>query len=163
MSQAVHTFYDAARDLVHHFPGGGDALGALLGKRPGVLNNEINPNLHGPKLGLIDAARAEAFAQSYPILHAYARFHGFVCYRLPAPDIAVGDLSLLEAFARWQGANGATCEEIRRAVDPDSDLGPGISCEEVARIAAAGERLAVEWLELLARFRQIAQPEPATE
>lgn len=149
----------AGRELTGNFPGGGDALGALLGKKPGVFNNELNPNCEHAKLGLEDAVRAELFAKDAPMLRAHARLLGYVCHRLPAPDLFAGDLSLLEGFSRWQAANGATCDAIRAAVDPDSPGGPGITREEVERIAAAGERQAVEWLELLARFRQVAEPE----
>lgn len=153
----------AGRELVGGFPGGADALGALLGKRQGVLSNEINPNCPHAKLGLEDTINAELAAGTAPFLHAHARLTGYVCHRLPAPDLFAGDLSLLEGFSRWQAANGATCDAIRAAVDPDSPGGPGITKEEVERIAEAGERQAVEWLELLARFRQVAEPETSTQ
>lgn len=149
----------AGKELVGGFPGGADALGALLGKRQGVLSNEINPNCDHAKLGLEDAIRAELFANATPLLEAHARLLGFVCHRLPAPELFGGDASLLEAFSSWQSANGVTCNAIHAAVDPNSPGGAGITKEEIERIAEAGERQAVEWLELLARFRQIAEPE----
>jgi hypothetical protein len=164
MSQEIKKqLHRAGRELVGGFPGKGDALGALLGKGPGVFNNELNPNCDHAKLGLEDAIRAELFANAAPLLRAHARLLGYVCHRLPAPELFAGDASLLEAFSRWQAANGATCDAIRAAVDPDSPAGPGITRAEVERIAEAGERQAVEWLELLARFRQVAEPEPTTQ
>ncbi len=149
----------AGRELTASIDGGGDAIGALLNKKPGVFNNELNPNCMHAKLGLEDAILAELFTRSAPMLHAHARLLGYICHRLPAPDLFAGDLSLLEAFSRWQAANGATCEAIRTAVDPDSPGGAGITHEEIDRIALAGERQAVEWLELIAHFRLIAEPE----
>lgn len=164
MSQEIKKQLDrAGKELTGNLPGGADALGALLGKRQGVLSNELNPNCDHAKLGLEDAIRAELFANAAPLLRAHARLLGYVCHRLPPPELFAGDASLLEAFSRWQAANGDTCNAIRAAVDPDSPKGPGITHAEVERIAEAGERQAVEWLELLARFRQIAEPETTTQ
>ena len=152
----------AAKGLVRRFKGGADALGALLGKGPGVLSNELNPNCHHAKLGLVDAVRMELFANDDAILRAHAHLLGRVCYVLPAPDALIGDVALLEAFSRWQTANGATCDTIRQIVDPDSPAGAGITHSEIDQLAAAGERQAEQWLALLARFREIAEPDPIT-
>lgn len=162
MSHAADVLERAAQKMVHNYPGGGDALGALLGKRPGVLNNEVNPECTHAKLGLVDAVLAELFADDDTILLAHAHLLGRVCYVLPAPDSLIGDVALLEAFSRWQAANGATCDTIRQIVDPDSPAGAGITNSEIDLLAAAGERQAAEWMALLARFREIAEPDPIT-
>jgi hypothetical protein len=152
----------AAKGLVRRYRGGGDAIGALIGKSAGVLNNEINPDQPHAKLGLIDAVRLELFANDDAILRAHAHLLGRVCYVLPAPDSLIGDASLLEAFSRWQAANGATCDAIRQIVDPDSPAGAGVTLSELELLADAGERQAEQFLALLARFREIAEPDPTT-
>jgi hypothetical protein len=162
MSHVDTALTRAAKSLVHRFPGRADALGALLGKGPGVLSNELNPNCYHAKLGLVDAVRMELFADDDAILRAHAHLLGRVCYVLPAPDSLIGDVALLEGFSRWQAANGATCDTIRQIVDPDSPAGAGITHGEIDLLAAAGERQAEEWLALLARFRDIAEPDPIT-
>ncbi|MEI8634698.1 phage regulatory CII family protein [Vibrio sp. PP-XX7] len=51
---------------------GAEKLAQLLGKNTTVLRNEINPNQHGHKLGLLDALRVMQLTGDVQILRALA-------------------------------------------------------------------------------------------
>ena len=151
----------AAYDLVHSFKHGDktgpQALAPFLGKTPKSLSNEVNADYQAHKFGLDDAVAAELAAGKAPILMAYAQMLNHVCFALPAPDMACGDVELLTKFADWQAAMGQTCMNIQQALDPNGPNGSGISKKEARAIAEAGQAHMTRFMEFLERVKALVE------
>lgn len=79
---------DSARQMAAAFGGGVDQLSELLGKRRGVLRNELAPTSadNRAKLGLVDALRLMRIAGDLRLLHAICLEFGHLA--LPLPEVA---------------------------------------------------------------------------
>lgn len=85
----VMSLADAAFNTAHEYPhGGADALGRRMGKSN--LSAEVNPNVPGAKLGLLDACRMQILAGDFRILNAMAQECGFFP-PLPMPNLNAED------------------------------------------------------------------------
>lgn len=122
---------DAAHRICAEFPGGAAALAHRLNMRPAVLRAKCNPN--GPangstyQLGIIDAARMQAVAVRFDILHAFADECGHTC--IPLPDAHGNDLP--QAMAKTCAEFGDYLREVATA------MGDGrITPNEVKRLEA---------------------------
>lgn len=146
----------AAYCLVHGFEldgkGGAEAMGPRIGKNPRLLSNEVNPDYEGAKLGLLTAVNIEREAGAADILHAHAQMLHHVCFALPYPDHFTGDVELLRLFADWQAGIGLTCMEIQKALEDNR-----ITFDEVNRIIKAGYAHMTRFMELLERFKELAE------
>ncbi|MBI3096367.1 MAG: hypothetical protein HYY97_15975 [Rhodocyclales bacterium] len=107
---------DAAHRICAEFPGGAEALAHRLHMRPAVLRAKCNPN--GPangstyQLGIIDAARMQAVAGRFDILHAFADECGFMA--TPLPYVHGDDLP--HALATTCAEFGDYLREVDRAM-----------------------------------------------
>lgn len=118
----------AAWSLVHDFPGGAPALGAMAGIDATLLANKANPNNDRNKLMLKEAERIQMVSGDHRILRAMAQNLGEVCVPLPA----VKDDDLLKATLRSMRSHGAMMGEIEKALADGS-----ISPNELKRIQSA--------------------------
>ena len=165
MSQALRAHWppvmQAAHDLVNRFEAdgvkGAKALAPRIGKKPHVLNNEVNFNLRGPKLGIVTAYFMEKEAGYCPILDAYNYMHNRVSFALPSPDVFIGDVDLLVKFTEWQAAMGETCNEIQNAFNPKSECGNKISKREAARIRKRGMFHIEKFMVFLTEIEELAE------
>ena len=137
---------------------GAYAWAEIRDRSPNSISNEANPDYQSAKFGIDDAIQAELQAGIFPILHAHARMTGHICFRLPNPDLPLGDAALLDRFAAWQSAMGTTCEEIRLALDPNGPSGTGIARGEAESIAAAGYRHMQRFMVFLEELKSIQEP-----
>ena len=71
----VMSLADAAFNTAHDYPGGADALGRRMGKSN--LSAEVNPNVPGAKLGLLDAKKMAVLAGDFRIVAAFNLECGF--------------------------------------------------------------------------------------
>lgn len=96
---------DAAYHVAHDYPGGADVLGLRLGKRPGVLGNEVKAGRSPApgctaKLGLADAEKITMLSGDLRILQAFAANCGQMLLPLPQhigeqEDAALGHLAAM--------------------------------------------------------------------
>ena len=146
----------AAYGLVHSFQDGDKtgaaAMGPRIGKSPRLLSNEVNPDYEGAKLGLLTAVNIEREAGAAEILMAHAQMLHHVCFAIPSPDHFTGDVELLKLFADWQAALGLTCMEIQQALEDNR-----ITTDEVNRILKRGYAHMSRFMELLERFKELAE------
>ncbi len=152
----------AYHSLIHNYEHNGKrgayAWAEIRDKAPNSISNEANPDYQAAKFGIDDAIQAELQAGIFPILHAHARMTSHICFRLPRPDLHVGDVALLNRFADWQSAMGTTCEEIRSALDPNGPCGTGIARGEAESIAAAGYQHMQRFMDFLEELKSIQEP-----
>lgn len=118
----------AAWSLVHDFPGGAPALGAMAGIDGTLLSNKVNPNNDRNHLMLKEAVRIQVASGDHRILHAMADNLGELCVPLPA----VNDEDLMKATLRSVRAFGVMMGETERALS-DARVTPN----ELKRIQAA--------------------------
>lgn len=140
----------AAYLTVHEFKQGRDegssALAPLVGKNPRSLDNEVNPDYEGAKLGLRDSAVLQNGARDYRILHAYSRLLNHVAVPL-ADWSTVSDIELLDAHLTWMEETGKTAASIRRALKDGV-----ITREELEEIQCEFHVDVTRFQELLARL-----------
>lgn len=110
----------AAWSLVHDFPGGAPALGAMAGIDSTLLSNKVNPNNDRNKLMLKEAERIQMVSGDHRILHAMAANLGEVCVSLPT---AATDEDLTHATLKSMRAVGALMGEIDDATN-DNKITP---------------------------------------
>lgn len=95
---------DAARQMAACFAGGVDKLGEALGKRRGVLRNELSPRRPAStaKLGLVDALRAMRRTGDLRLLHAMCLEFGHMAIPLPEAardaDTSANVVALVKEF-----------------------------------------------------------------
>lgn len=114
---------DAARAVVHEYPGGATSLAPRIGKAPSTLRNELAwPPLASikAKLGLMDAVAITNTAQDGRIVHAFNESCGF-CPPLRLPEgqeeLAEGTFKdLLERGAKLSAAIADEFEEFQRDI-----------------------------------------------
>lgn len=139
--QQYNVIYSAAHRLVHR--NNPDELAKVLGKTGNSLRNEVNPNLNGPKLGLVDTVKLTLATNDFTLLQAC----NMACGYLAVPLMSIkttDDKTLIEDWAAWQHSVGKTCEAITEALD-DNKVTPN----ELAEIQAAGLRKTTAFLQLL--------------
>lgn len=95
-------------------------LERLLGKRPGVLPNEINPNQHGHKFGLFDALRLMKLTGDIQILRSIASELGYSLYFL-GDYSGISDVELLNSYSQWHAEIGDVNRAIAEALE-DGDI-----------------------------------------
>ena len=110
---------EAAYLTVHEFRSGGrsgaSALAPLVSKTPRSLDNEINPDNAGAKLGVDDAITIMHATRDYRLLEAMATALGFAIVGV-GDFSGVSDLELLDVYAAWNSDVGETHAAIRRAL-----------------------------------------------
>lgn len=137
-----NTILHAAHKVVHDTDVNNLAL--VLKKTPNTLRNEVNYNLTGPKLGLVDAAKITVETQNPELLQAFNLSCGYIA--IPLHDIkALEDQELLEGWGLWQAKVGQTSETICRALE-DKVITPN-EYQEISHI----------FLEKTAAFIQLLQ------
>ena len=136
-----NVIYSAAHRLVHR--NNPDLLAKVLGKTGNTLRNEVNPNLTGPKLGLVDAVKLTLETNDFTLLQACNMACGYLAVPLMAIRVT-DDKTLIEDWADWQQSVGKTCESITEAL-ADNTVTPN----ELAEIQAAGLRKTTAFLQLL--------------
>jgi len=96
---------EAARQMAAGFAGGVDKLGPLLGKRRGVLRNELSPKRPGSsaKLGLVDALRAMRRSGDVRLMHAICLEFGHMAIPLPGEAINAASAATVVAMAKEFG------------------------------------------------------------
>jgi hypothetical protein len=125
---------------------GAQVIAPLVGKSPGTLSNEVNPDVSTHKLGLDDAVALQHAADDYRILHAMAATLHHAC--LPLPDYAdSSNVDLLMAFSEWQSRMGVTCKAIRAALEDGN-----ITSSEARAIRTFGHDHMRAFLEFLDRI-----------
>ena len=143
----------AAYKMVHEFrhgdKEGAEALGPLVGKAPGTICNEVNPNVTTHKLGLEDTITYEHATRDYRPLQAHAQTLHHICISLPEISNA-SDIEVLNKFSNWQSKMGATCQVIHQAFDDHR-----ISEEEVRTIREYGQVHMRAFLELVHRLEAL--------
>lgn len=100
----------AMRQTAAAFSGGVDELGRLLGKRRGVLRNEISPRSpeSTAKLGLIDALRVMRASGDLRLLHAVCLEFGHLAIPLPGVSADSASAPNVVALAKDFGELVAT-------------------------------------------------------
>lgn len=94
----VMSLADAAFNTAHEYPhGGADALGRRMGKSN--LSAEVNPNVPGAKLGLLDACRMQILAGDFRILNAMAQECGFYP-PVPMPQVLPMDTPCVQTLGQ---------------------------------------------------------------
>lgn len=128
---------DAARQMAAGFAGGVDKLGLALGKRRGVLRNELSPR--GPqstaKLGLLDALRAMHRSGDVRLMHAICLEFGHMAIPLPGEALNAASAATVVAMAKEFG------ELV--AVYSDAVQDGRVTNVELARVAQAWGELMV--------------------
>lgn len=145
----------AAWRTVHEYrrnsSAGANALGPLVGKSPGTLSNEVNPDVASHKLGLDDAVALQHAADDYRVLHAMAASLHHAAIRLPDYS-GCSDVELLIKFTEWQSRLGSTCQEIHNALTDSR-----ITRDEADRIRAAGQYHMQAFLEFIHRLETLVE------
>lgn len=118
----------AAWSLVHDFPGGAPALGAMVGLDGTLLSNKVNPNNDRNHLMLKEAVRIQMASGDHRILRAMADNLGELCVPLPQ----VHDNDLMQATLRSMRSFGVMMGETEQALK-DKRVTPN----ELKRIQAA--------------------------
>lgn len=133
----VMSLADAAFNTAHDYPhGGADALGRRMGKSN--LSAEVNPNVSGAKLGLLDARKMQTLTGDFRILTAMADECGFYP---PIPKLLLAD------------GQEAPCmktlgELLKECADVVATVSADLADEEVSDNDLA--RAQREWSELVA-------------
>lgn len=120
-----------------------------LGKRPGVLPNEINPNQNSHKFGLMDAIRLMKLTNDIQILRAIASELGYSLYFL-GDYHSISDVELLNSYSNWHAEIGDVNRAISEALE-DGD----IEKHEFERIERELQETFSAALELLNRIRAL--------
>ncbi|MEW6647170.1 MAG: phage regulatory CII family protein [Pseudomonadota bacterium] len=112
---------EAAYRMVHEFregkpSSGASALAPLVGKTPRSLDNEVNPDATGAKLGVEDAVTLMHASQDFRLLEAMAAALGFAVVKI-GDFSGLSDVQLLDAYAQWNTEVGQTHDTIRRALE----------------------------------------------
>ncbi len=144
---AWHTVHDYRRAN----RAGAQAIGPLVGKSPGVISNEVNPEITSHKLGLDDAVALQHATNDYRILKSMASSLHHVTVQLP-DYCACSDVELLTKFSDWQARMGYTCREIHTALD-DGEVTPA----EVAAIKLAANHHMEGFFEFLHRLETLVE------
>jgi hypothetical protein len=107
--------YRTVRDFRRGGRRGAQALAPMLGKAPGTLSNEVNPDVTTHKLGVEDAVAVMLAAGDFQLADAIEAELGRVA--TPMPDFAdVSDMELLDAWADWHRDTGETAGAIKAAL-----------------------------------------------
>jgi len=145
-------------ELVHGFKRGNKtgcaAAAAVLGKAPGTVCNEANPEIHTHKPDLNGIIALELAAGEFPVLYAHAHECHHACYPLPDPDENVSDVELLKALTEWNAAIGRTMQQINATFE-DNKVEPHEVRAVVQRLHTQMRR----GLEFVERLRMIQEPE----
>lgn len=120
-----------------------------LGKRPGVLPNEINPNQHGHKFGLFDAIRLMKLSGDFQILRAIAAELGYSTYFL-GDYSGISDVELLNCYSQFHAEIG----DVNCAISESLEDGD-IEQHEFERIERELQQVFSAALELLERLRAL--------
>jgi hypothetical protein len=128
---------DAARQMAAGFAGGVDKLGLALGKRRGVLRNELAPRrpVSTAKLGLLDSLRAMRRTGDLRLMHAICLEFGHLA--LPLPDAALDASSAANVVAMAKEFGELV------AVYSDAVLDGRVTNVELASVAQAWGELMV--------------------
>ncbi|SIO94680.1 phage regulatory CII family protein [Vibrio spartinae] len=124
-------------------------LEQYLDKRPGVLNNEINPHQTGHKFGLIDALKVMQLTGDVQILRSMASELNYSIYFLGNYH-TISDVELLNCYSNWHSEIGDVCRAISEAL-ADGD----IERNELERIEREFQESFAAALELLQRLRAL--------
>lgn len=145
-SQVVKACYDTLK----HFNNTAE-LERQLGKRPGVLPNEINPNQRSHKFGLFDAIRIMHLTGDAQILRAIAATLGYSIYSL-GDYSGISDVELLNCYSQFHAEVG----DMNRAI-AESLADGDIEQHEFERIENELQQVFAAALELLERLRALVR------
>ncbi len=145
-SQVVKACYDTLKKFNNTAE-----LERLLGKRPGVLPNEINPNQHGHKFGLFDAIRLMKLSNDIRILRSMAAELGYSLYFL-GDYSGISDVELLNCYSQFHAEIG----DMNRAIAESLEDGD-IEQHEFNRIEHELQQVFTAALELLERLRALVK------
>lgn len=112
---------EAAYRMVHEFRegrpnSGASALAPLVGKTPRSLDNEVNPDATGAKLGIDDAITLMHATQDFRLLEATAAALGFAVVKV-GDFSGLSDMELLDVYTKWNSELGQTHDTIHRALE----------------------------------------------
>ncbi|WP_296053203.1 phage regulatory CII family protein [uncultured Alteromonas sp.] len=137
----------AAHLLLKAMPQAAEQYGVLLNKSPNSVRNELNPNLPGHKLGVLEALEMMNYSQAYGLLYQLCAACGFVA--VPMPRELVTDHHLIDVLCRWQSSVGGACQTICEALE-DNIVTPS----EFNRISGAANVKMGNWFVLQERLRK---------
>jgi len=106
----------AAYELVHKHPLKAAGLAARSGMRPGTLNNKVDPNYEGSSLFVQEAVALQLAADDFRIHIA----EGILLNRASIPLLPlanVGDVELLNAYAKYHAEVGETAKALMDALE----------------------------------------------
>lgn len=133
---------DAAFNTAHDYPGGADALGRRMGKSN--LSAEVNPNIPGAKLGLLDARKMVVLARDFRVLTAFNLECGFYP-PLPMPATLAADpdmpcvKTLAELLKECADVVSTVTRDVADGEVDDNDLARAL--REWGELVACGQRL----------------------
>ncbi|AWL12791.1 hypothetical protein HMF8227_02339 [Saliniradius amylolyticus] len=122
----------------------------LLGKKPNVLSNEVNPNTPTHKLGLLDSLLMQLDTSDFSILHTCNHVCGFQAVALGRNFHDTSDMELLNRYSNWHAEIGDVNRELNSAL-ADGD----ISAKEYERIEREFFEAIAAGFEFLARARHL--------
>lgn len=145
---------DAFHHTVHEAPGGCEALAVRLGMSAVILRNKANVNHDHNKPMLDDVDRVMAITGDHRVLHALAKNHGYVCFKVDESATA-SDMAVLELVTQVWTTNGEVGAEVNRTLaDGRVDL------DEVELVRAAVYKAQQTLLELQGRLAGMAEKVP---
>lgn len=133
-----------------HAAGGSKAVAPLLGIRPGVLSNKVNPDQVRNQLTLQEALSLQQVTGDHRILKAMAWALGYVL--APIQNFPASDVELLTLYARWQSADGQIHHCIAAALEDEQ-----ITLQEQGVIEHRFQEATTAGLTYLHRMRGLAQ------
>lgn len=140
--------FEAAYRVAHDFPqGGAVGLARKMGRNPGTLLNEVNPNQETHKLGLGDSVAMSVVADDTRIAQAFCwALNGFFVKK-PA-HCGASDIELLTLWLQRESRAGQFAAVVERCY-ADGE----ICAEDWKAIEAAGMQYVAAFLELMYRFK----------
>lgn len=111
------TIKHLAYRVAHDFSGSVAGLAALMDRGQQVLSNKLNPNNETHHLTISELEMLADFTNTnLAFAEFFAAKAGAVVVDLPADDVIVGDMSLLEAFVQSSIAAGDFAQEFQTAM-----------------------------------------------
>ena len=116
MREFISAIDEAKYRVVHDFPGGAVRLGPLVGMRPGVLSNKVNPDCETHHLTVDEAIVIQNATGNCAVLNAEAMALNRICIEL-ADFSGSSDVEILTAYAKYHAELGETAKAIAAALE----------------------------------------------